>query len=98
MQMAPARHNSQTSPRPFFIGTVINGDFTGRIHAQDLCRRYPPLMNAPISEDRNSVMKTTNKIWLSVGVFVVAGTGAIGGPLGAEPPSIKGLRAPSALA
>jgi len=43
-------------------------------------------------------MRTTNKIWIGVGAFVVAGTGAIGGPLGAEPPYIEGLRAPSALA
>jgi hypothetical protein len=33
-------------------------------------------------------MKTKSKIWLGVGAFVVAGTGAMGGPLVAETPAI----------
>ena len=43
-------------------------------------------------------MKTKRKIWLGVGAFVVAGTGAIGAPLAAEMPSIDGFRSSSGLA
>src|SRR5436190_20885133 len=50
------------------------------------------------SGDQDIDMKTKSKIWLGVGAFVVAGTSAMGGPLVAETPAIKGLRAPSGLA
>jgi hypothetical protein len=43
-------------------------------------------------------MKTKAKIWVGVGAFVVAGTGAIGGTPAVETSSINGLRAPSGLA
>jgi hypothetical protein len=56
-------------------------------------------MNAPdCSGDQDIDMKTKSKIWLGVGAFVVAGTGAMGGPLVAETPSIKTLHASSGLA
>jgi hypothetical protein len=56
-------------------------------------------MNAPgCFGDQDIDMKMKSKIWLGVGAFVVAGTGAMGAPLVADMPSINGLRAPSGLA
>ena len=43
-------------------------------------------------------MMTKRKIWVGVGAFVIAGTGAMSGPLAVETPAINGLRAPSGLA
>ena len=50
------------------------------------------------SGDQDLNMKTKRKIWLGVGAFVVAGTGAISAPLAAEMPSIDSFRSSSSLA
>jgi hypothetical protein len=51
-------------------------------------------MNAPgCSCDQDIDMKTKSKVWLGVGAFVVAGTGAVSGPLVAETPVVNSLHA-----
>src|SRR3989442_3922230 len=82
-----------------FIGIIKNYDFTGRIPAGGCIGSLEQWAQKPgpgnqAIKSHGAGMRSKRKIWLGVGVVMVAGTGAvgIGAPLAVETASVRGLQ------